>query len=394
MKKLDNIPLYVDLSESDGARGGVKAAVNNALLAYILYSMQSGTAEKIKSIVRTHFAIDDIIIAKDKLWDAADQSIIGPRKRRRDGTIKSEKHSHAEDVVTALYQLDAADNMPDITLNAMDLGCIPRSHPEELNEISMADRLNRMEERLSALTEVVDRTVGINLTLKDQMDAIQQDNLASCQKPNAQNTNNRSYSGAVKSPPEINVHAQQMSQLGGNIIQPSTSARDSRSIERRQSQRPTGVRSISGIIHQHLSTSRQSLDAASVTSNANTNNEEFHQPSHVTKKIRRQENRRKRIVQGSRAAGSIRGAPEPRRDAFIYRVVSETTTEMMRQHISDMGVNIDSINCVSNPNAKFKSFKVTTAVSNFKELFKPEMWPSGICVRKYIPPSRGENTDY
>ena len=72
-----------------------KDPMNNALLAYILYSMQSGTAEKIKSIVCTHFAIDDVITAKDMLWDATDQSIIGPEKRSRDGTIKSEKHSHS-----------------------------------------------------------------------------------------------------------------------------------------------------------------------------------------------------------------------------------------------------------------------------------------------------------
>ena len=399
MQKIDNIPLYVDLSGSDGARGGVTPPVNNALLAYTVYSMQSGTAEKITSVVRAHFTIDDVIIAKDKLWDAADQSIIGPRKRRRDGTIKSEKHSHTEDVVTALYQLDAADKMPHITLSAMDLGCIPRSHPEELNEISMADRLNRMEERLSALTEVVDRTVGINMTLKDQMNAIQQDSHASFPILNVPNRNHGSYSGAVKSPPSnpTNVHTQAVTSLrvGGNTVQSSTHAGDTRrAAPDEHRQRPAGVRSISAIIHQqHLSTSRQSLDASSVASNANTNNDDFHQPSRAAKRKRRQENRRKRIVQGSRPAGSIRGAPEPRRDAFIYRVLSDTITEMMRQHIDDMGVNIESIDCVSNPNAKFKSFKVTTAVSNFNELFKPEMWPAGICVRKYIPPRRGENTD-
>ena len=158
------------------AWGSVKTAMNNALLVYILYSMQNGTAKKIKSIICTHFAIDDIITAKDMLWDATNQSITGPKKRRRDWTMKSGKPSHMDYVVTALYQLDAADNMLDIMLNA-------RSHPEEFNEISMADRLSRMEEQLSALTEMVDHTIRINLTLKDEMDAIQQDNHASCQFP-------------------------------------------------------------------------------------------------------------------------------------------------------------------------------------------------------------------
>ena len=114
----------------------------------------------------------------------------------------------------------------------------------------------------------------------------------------------------------------------------------------------------------------------------------------VVRKHRRQENKRKRIVQGSRPAGSIRGAPEPRRDVFIYRVAFETTADMMRRHINDVGVTIDSMHCVSNPHAKYKSFKVTTALSNYDELFNPEMWPSGICVRKYVPPRRGENNEY
>ena len=358
-----------DLSGPDGA-DGVIPPLNNALLAYTVYSIQSGTAEKVTSVVRAHFTIDDIIIAKDKLWDTADQSIIGPKKRRRDGAIKTEKQSHAEDVVTALYQLDAADKMPHITLSAMDLGCIPRSHPEELNDISMADRMNQMEERLSALTDVVDRSVRNNMTLKDRIDAIQQDSNPIVNVPNSKHG---SYSGAVKSPPSNLT----------NSLQSSTHAGDTRSAaldDHRQ--QPAGVRSISAIIHQPSY-------AASVASN----NDDFHQPSHVAKRNRRQENRRKRIVQGSRPAGSIRGAPEPRRDVFIYRVHSDTTTEMMCQHIKDVGVNIDSIECVSNPNAKFKSFKATTAVSNFSELLKPEIWPEGICVRKYIPPRRSEHND-
>ena len=180
IKNTDYSPLYVDLSGSNSTPYNI----NNPLLAYIVFSMQSGTAEKIKTVICAHFIMEDIIKAKDKLWDVSDLSIIGARKRRRDGSINSEKQSHVEDIVTVLYQLDAVDNLPTITLNAMDLGCIPRSHPEELNDISMADRLNRMEQRLSALSEVVDRTVGINMTLKDQMDAIKRDNSAPLPKSN------------------------------------------------------------------------------------------------------------------------------------------------------------------------------------------------------------------
>ncbi len=88
------------------------------------------------------------------------------------------------------------------------------------------------------------------------------------------------------------------------------------------------------------------------------------------------------IVQGSR----------PRHEPFIYRVLPDTTTEMLSKHLDDMGITIQAINCISNPNAMYKSFKVTTTVSKFHELFNSEIWPEGVCVRKYIPPRRGEDS--
>ena len=48
-----------------------------------------------------------------------------------------------------------------------------------------------------------------------------------------------------------------------------------------------------------------------------------------------QENKRRQIVHGARISGSVRGAPEPCRDAFIYRVDRGTTTEAMHKYISD-----------------------------------------------------------
>ena len=411
----DYSPLYVDLPTTDCASGVVRPTINNAILSYIVYSMQSGTAEKIKSVICGHFSLDDIINAKDDLWRIADNTIIGGRKTRRDGAINSEKKSHADDIVTAMYLLDAASSMPLITLNATDLGCIPRSHPEELNDISLVDRLNKMEERLSALTEVVDRTVGINMTLKDQINVLQQNNLATYPTLNVTpSSNNMSYSAAVKSPPPQNTAIlTQPRTLSDNTSTrpkvpilaapgdqqtstrpkiPSSHAAPEDQRQERRVQRPVRRPGVVAHIpalaqHQHLTASSQSLDASSVISNANT--DDFQEPAHVARKNRRNETRRKHVIQGSRAFGNIRGAPEPLRHAFIYRVSDETTTDKMHGHIREMGVDINSIECISNANARFKSFKVTTTVSKFDELFNPEMWPTGICVRKYIPPRRG-----
>ena len=68
----------------------------------------------------------------------------------------------------ALYKLDNADKSPVVVIDAMSLSLIPRPYPEELN-ISLIDRLNRIEERMENMEEGVDRVVRENLEIKDQM---------------------------------------------------------------------------------------------------------------------------------------------------------------------------------------------------------------------------------
>ena len=46
---------------------------------------------------------------------------------------------------------------------------IPRSHPEELNSITLADRLNRLEEKMNNVRPNMDKVVAQDLTLKNQI---------------------------------------------------------------------------------------------------------------------------------------------------------------------------------------------------------------------------------
>ncbi len=76
---------------------------------------------------------------------------------------------------------------------------------------------------------------------------------------------------------------------------------------------------------------------------------------------------------------------------FIYRVHPETNKSMLRKHLEDHNVYIRSLDCVSNANSMFKSFKLTTTVSHFRNLFSEDMWPTGVRVRKFIPPRQADH---
>ena len=59
------------------------------LVAYVVFSLQSGTREDIKHAVLEHFTPDQISDAKDALWEHCDTSIIGKKINRNDSTGRS-----------------------------------------------------------------------------------------------------------------------------------------------------------------------------------------------------------------------------------------------------------------------------------------------------------------
>ena len=70
------------------------------------------------------------------------------------------------------------------------------------------------------------------------------------------------------------------------------------------------------------------------------------------------------------------GAAVPDRHLFLY-CVDTTDIEDLHSHIYDMAVTIRSIQCVSNENAKYKSFRLTVPVSHYKQLFNSAIWVTG-----------------
>ena len=149
------------------------------LLSYVLFSLQNSTVDNVRNAVLGHFSEDAVIDAKNSLWANSDSTIIGEKPRRKDSVARSEKEAHTQDIINALVKLDKAEKMPTIVIDALSLGIIPRSHPEELNNISLVDRLNRLEAKFTALQVIVDKTVCENISLKEKIE------------------NNRSYADVV-----------------------------------------------------------------------------------------------------------------------------------------------------------------------------------------------------
>ena len=171
-----------NIATSDAITSG-DSTVNNAsppvskdrylmqpVLAYVSFALQSGPAENVKNAVLGFFSAEDIIEAKNKLWEFCGETALGEKLKRKDSSTRSEREAHLFDIITALSKLDREDNAPTIVIDAMNLNKIPRSHPEELNNISLVDRLNRLESKLSSVVETMDRYIGENILLRDEIE--------------------------------------------------------------------------------------------------------------------------------------------------------------------------------------------------------------------------------
>ena len=117
------------------------------LLAYVIFSMQSATIDNIRKATLGYFTPAQISEAKDALWENSDCKII-ITSSQVSSNARPEEEAHLHDILCAINKLDAGSKMPCVVIDAYSLGQIPRSHPEELNNISLLDRLNRLEQRM------------------------------------------------------------------------------------------------------------------------------------------------------------------------------------------------------------------------------------------------------
>ena len=86
---------------------------------------------------------------------------------RRDGSVRTQKEAHIDDILKAFQKLDKCNKTPHIALDAFSLGEIPKFSPEELNSFSMVDRQEKFDTRLNNLQESLDLAIAENLSLKE-----------------------------------------------------------------------------------------------------------------------------------------------------------------------------------------------------------------------------------
>ena len=77
---------------------------------------------------------------------------------------------------------------------------------------------------------------------------------------------------------------------------------------------------------------------------------------------------------------------------FIYRVHPDTRNDGIREWVEREGGEVSELECISNKNAVYKSFKLTTAISKMVTLLSDKFpRPHGVHVCRYVTPRRDQS---
>ena len=106
-----------------------------------------------------------------------------------------------------------------------------------------------------------------------------------------------------------------------------------------------------------------------------------------------QRQNRKRVIEGNVQSDVIRGAPPPKRDFFISRVLPHTDDESFKKFICDNVVRNFELSLTSNSRAKFKSYKLSVDITDRDKVFRPEVWPMGVKLQRWRVRNDSEKRD-
>ena len=298
----------------------------NAMLTYVAFSRETSANELIAKACKQFYSIEELQEAKEALWKVGDKDIMPAYVKRRDSTVRSEVDAIIDDILNAMQKLDEADRMPSLAVTPAGMHRMPRVPPAETCSISICERVGTLEQTVRMLSESLS---------KIQLSPSQSLPTSTTSAPTAAATSSETSAMAAT---ENKSYANIAANLGNSLPLSEKSRRHP---------------AIDQDGYQTVTSGRR------------------HRPP------------RRTPITGTATSSKLRGAPEPSRDLFVYRVEKDTAESEIKDYLEDHSIEARGVEKKSNPEAKYDSFRVEVNVTDSQKLLDAQFWPVGVCVRKY-----------
>ena len=372
--------------------------VLNELLCYVQYHIKRTVNDNIVEVIARHFSLEEIANAKDILKGNYSSVIGHILKERRTTQNKVKCVSISEDIVNALQELDARGIETNFV--AKNLGRLGRHDAKDYDPyavlemvISLGDRLRKVEDSVGEATaRIIMHEDGLR-NLNDTM-----------------NTHELILSTQVipKDPSYKEVVAGNFSDelsagTSGNLLPQKCNDQDTEKTNISMNQDDVLIEHDDG---------DQAVDEETISEwiKVGRNGKPLKRPINTEKQKvqdKTQQGRRPSFkkdlhggkrqryrVHGSRQGELLEGAPLPKRDFFLSRVIKGTDDDVIKNYLLDKGIQDVELKVVSNVSAKYKSYKLSVNVDSKDKIMHADLWPRGICIQKWIEKrNRAESTD-
>ena len=327
----------------------------NTALAFIAARLQVSPADTVARDAAASFSPEAILCAKDILWNHCRAyscgDSLGEKTGRRDTSARPAHVANCKDIVEAIKKLDKKENPPLIAVDAIEVLRAPSFKPVDASITQVASiaaleqAMQAMQNQMALMREEI--AVLIDSRKQHCHNEIQHE-----MHPPLPTHNRPSYSEALQRPPSASS--------------------------------PTRPKTMQQVVPDPVITvSAGARETSVIVPSAAPNNSEneFQVPAHVEKKRRRQE-RRSKVVTGSKGdAAGLKGAPV---DLFVFRADKDSTVEGLRQLVESQGCEVRGVEVKSHENARFKSFKLSVSSSQLNVVLNEDFpWPDGVKVTRF-----------
>jgi len=320
-------------------------------------------------MVSSFYSSEVIEKAKKEIWQKCPVDAIGAYCKRKDSNDRSSKVANTSDIMDALEVLHGAAVVPEFAVLSDQLWLIPKVKPGELLEYSMAERVSKLEDTIQQLCESVNRISCENASMKDMIKSRSDPTIViTPPTPSPITTPQPSYATAAKQP---------------ELPKPRNTNRKPTSRSQSPDNRTKLQDPVYKIVNLLYAQARGNHESDTEW-NENGNNDVWQPPHHAKKKLKKRA--RHDTIRGTAVSTStLKGGKEPDRQVYITRVDKDCATSDVNNHISNQGIEVRKLERRSDPSWLSDSFILTVPSSHLNKALHPEIWPEGICVRRFYP---------
>lgn len=349
-------------------------AINNSVLCFLTTARHSNTDENLIRTCEAFYKYETVFSAKEILYNLTDERCV---KRKGDHRLKAD----LTDMVELLRKLDEGGTvLPSFLCDGY--GKMPPAAGFEILAEHIVELVSEMASLRSEMELLKERDSNhVNAHIIDIKEDLRdvKIKLSGVRNINSSQTNQISNGTArresVTEPMSTYARA---ARLGNNSSQGS---RSQSNVSTSETSMPTGNTSAShtSLVLPVGAASSQAPRVRESTE-ANANDGEW-----TTVQPRR---RNRRFITGSKtpSAGTFRGV-EQLSNFNIGRCAPATSTDALIEYVkTSIGIEPVTCECISNENARAKSFKLTINSSDSDSVLDEESWPENVYVRRFYKP--------